>query len=454
MYSEQRPHCVHALGAIPKKDGTYRPITDCRRPEGLSINNFMETTFQHFNYTTVDEVAAMVTQDCYMATVDIAAAYRSVSIREDNWPFQGISWQMQGDKAYLYDVRLSFGLKCAAFIFTELSDFIVRTMNRLGCTKIVNYLDDFLIYGDSFEECQSMQTMLITLLGDLGFITSWKKCSTPSKLVRYLGILIDSSSMSLSLPKDKLDKLHAELLFFKDRTRATKRQLQRLCGIIAHCAKVVRGGRTFSRRIIDLLGGLKDGNPRIRLTEEFRLDIEWWINFSEFFNGKENIIFINDGSGPVFSTDSCLRGYGISCGRDWQAGYFNSVDQPASMDTVDSMHGHWMNVTVHDNEDNINYLELVPVWLALIRYSSKWKDSHVLCKSDNTQVVYMLRKGHSSNRDCMILIRRIFWLCAVNNIYLTLVHIAGDDNIIPDRLSRICVSGDVGSLSDLSICCS
>lgn len=29
--AESKPWCVHALGAIPKKDGSFRPITDCRR---------------------------------------------------------------------------------------------------------------------------------------------------------------------------------------------------------------------------------------------------------------------------------------------------------------------------------------------------------------------------------------------------------------------------------------
>ena len=69
------PHCVHALGAVVKSDGTYRPIIDCKRPIGRSINNFMDETFQQFNYRTVDQVAGNMTTGCYMASVDISAAY-------------------------------------------------------------------------------------------------------------------------------------------------------------------------------------------------------------------------------------------------------------------------------------------------------------------------------------------------------------------------------------------
>ena len=47
--------------------------------------------------------------------------------------------------------------------------------------------------------------------------------------------------MTLSLPDDKLDKLFVELQSFEGKTRATKRQLQKLCGVLAHVSEVVRG---------------------------------------------------------------------------------------------------------------------------------------------------------------------------------------------------------------------
>ena len=40
---EQQPHCVHALGAVEKSSGGYRPITDASRPSMKSINNYMDS---------------------------------------------------------------------------------------------------------------------------------------------------------------------------------------------------------------------------------------------------------------------------------------------------------------------------------------------------------------------------------------------------------------------------
>ena len=282
ILTDQQPHCVHALGAIPKGDGTYRPITDCKRPLGVSINNCMSDIVTTFSYNSIDDVVALLSPGDYMATIDISAAYRSVSVHPEHWKYQGISWELDGQQRFMLDTRVCFGLKNAPFLYSHISNFVVRCMHRRGYMRIVNYLDDFIVLGDSFQSCQEAQSVLIHLLISLGFYISWKKCTSPSSFTRYLGIDFDSNAMTISLPADKMEKLHNELQFFEGRTRATKRQLQRLCGILSQCGKVVKGSRTFSRRVIDLLKNLSDGNPRVNLTPGFR-------NHLLAFNLKRNL---------------------------------------------------------------------------------------------------------------------------------------------------------------------
>ena len=148
-----KPACVHALGAVPKPDGKYRPITDCKRPIGGSINNYMESTFHTFSYNTVDNVCESMSRQCFMATVDIAAAYRSIAISPDQWRYQGVSWKVNGVDTYITDTRLCFGLRCAPYVFTQISDFIVKCLARRGFHRVISYLDDFLLFGDSRVEC-------------------------------------------------------------------------------------------------------------------------------------------------------------------------------------------------------------------------------------------------------------------------------------------------------------
>ena len=126
---------------------------------------------------------------------------------------------------------------------------------------------------------------------------------------------------------------------------------------------------------------------------------------------------------------------------------------PQSEILLNPAHGHWINQSVELDAD-INYLELVPIWLALVRCAEVWRNQHVLCMSDNTQVVAMLRKGHSISKKCMVLLRRIFWICAKFNIYITSKHVPGRLNVMPDLLSRIGFTYELSDLAKYDICCS
>ena len=51
ILSDDQPTCVHSLEAVWKTNGKLRPITDCSRPDGACINNYMQTTFSPFRIT-------------------------------------------------------------------------------------------------------------------------------------------------------------------------------------------------------------------------------------------------------------------------------------------------------------------------------------------------------------------------------------------------------------------
>lgn len=245
IVSSEKPKCIHAVGAVPKSDGKVRPITDCKRPIGISVNNFMTTTWEEFSFESIDNVTRSLCKGDFIATVDITSAYRSVTIRPEHWKYMGLRWKINGQDTLLNDTRLCFGQKCAPFIFSALSSFVVRCMHRRGFVRTFCYLDDFVLIGESFEACQRAQLTLINLLGELGFLVNWAKCSSPAKECVYLGISIDTEEMTVSLPQKKMEKLRKEIRFFENKSRASKKQLQRLAGVLGHCARVIRGGRLF-----------------------------------------------------------------------------------------------------------------------------------------------------------------------------------------------------------------
>lgn len=451
IVASRHPRCIHAIGAVPKANNKFRPITDCKRPIGVSVNNFMKTTWQEFSFKSVDDVTSVVQQCDYLATVDITNAYRSVAIRPEHRTYMGLRWNIDGVDTVLNDTRLCFGHKCAPFIFSSLTNFVVQCMNRRGYNRIFCYLDDFIVIEESFQLCQKVQMALISLLGELGFYVNWEKCTSSAQVCTYLGVEIDTKNMKLSLLGKKMQKLHNELTFFQGKRKASKKQIQRLVGVLAHCAKVIKGARLFSRRVIDLLRGLPDRNVRITLSRGFVSDLTWWRKYSHTFNGVTCII---QEEGPHLYSDASKTGYSVTHGSDWVAGFFNSAEVPSDIYLSDPYHMHWINIAIdQSHRENINVLEIIPILLAVNRFGHAWRDKAVTWYSDNSQVVYSVNKGSSTNDYCMEVLRYIFWSSVVHNFHLKCKHISGSDNVIPNTLSRIGFKGTVFD-KNLPICCS
>ena len=89
---------------------------------------------------------------------------------------------------------------------------------------------------------------------------------------------------TMTLPADKLAELHTVVLEFQNKKRASKKQLQRLAGKLNWACRVVYGGCTFLRRILDTMNALSPSG-KFRLDSSFRSDIAWWVNFLRIFNG-------------------------------------------------------------------------------------------------------------------------------------------------------------------------
>ena len=53
--------------------------------------------------------------------------------------------------------------------------------------------------------------LLHDMLMNLGFEVATKKCTPPSKIFKYLGILVDTESLTLSIDDDKLARVKREV---------------------------------------------------------------------------------------------------------------------------------------------------------------------------------------------------------------------------------------------------
>ena len=238
---------------------------------------------ESFRMNSIDSAVSFSTPYCFYSIVDIESAWRWIPVFPPHRELHGFRWMFgtHGSSQYNYyvDNRLCFGLSCASFIFNRISNAIVCMMVRRGFRAVVNYLDDFLIIGSTKEECQRGLVTLINLLHYLGFNVSWRKVVSPTQRITFLGMELDSSTMSLRLPEDKLNRLIDLANTFSHKASASKRQLQSLAGSFNFACQVVHGGRTFLRRVIDCLNKLNHSSHRCRLSSDFRADVSWWKQF-------------------------------------------------------------------------------------------------------------------------------------------------------------------------------
>ncbi len=81
-------------------------------------------------------------------------------------------------------------------------------------------------------------------------------------------------AMELCLFEDKLTLLTSDLAGWRGRKACRKRDLLSLIGMLSHGCKVIRAGRTFMRRLIELSTETKKLEHFARLIREARSDIE------------------------------------------------------------------------------------------------------------------------------------------------------------------------------------
>ena len=411
----QPPDIISPLGVIEKPDGGVRLIHDCSMPPGKAVNDY-STEEWHQKFARVDDAAALVTEGCFMAKVDIQSAYRHVPISKHSQKVTGLKWQFNGKTVYLRDKKLCFGSRMAPGIFHRLTQAVRRMLKRKGLNATVAYLDDFFIKGNTFQECLDALNLVISLLRKLGFHINWKKVVDPSTRIVFLGIEIDSVNMCMRLPNAKLDQIRTELSLFENRKRASKKQLQSLAGKLNFCASVVFGGRVFLRRIIDSINLLKGDNHKIKLTASIRADISWWQSFMSTFNGK-SMLLDKQHIQSVF-TDSCIQAAGGIFQGDWF--YINwGIDWPA----VSSLH--------------INSKEILAAFLAVCRWAPYWSNKRIFIHSDNMTAVSAINKGTSRNPFVMKCLRQLFWLSATYNFHVSARFLAGISNTVADDISRL-----------------
>ena len=221
------------------------------------------------------------TERLYMMKLDLKDAYYSVPIHPDHRRF--LRFVFNG-KAFEFQC-LPFGLRSAPRAFTRLMNPIIAHIRSLGI-RIVIFLDDILILHQSPSVLQSIFKKIVTLLERLGFLINLNKCSQhPSQQLIFLGTLLNTVTMCLSLSKEKLDLIQQGARQLHTKGKGTLQELATLLGRMSHAAQNGIWLAPLHYRALQRVHsagtprlGCKNSRQSLELSQEAMRDLEWWLS--------------------------------------------------------------------------------------------------------------------------------------------------------------------------------
>ena len=209
---------------------------------------------------------------------------------------------------------------------------------------------------------------------------------------------------------------------WEGRKACSRRELESLIGLLNHACKVVQPGRSFLRRMLDLLSGSAGrGSHRrcggfVRLNRAFQADLAWWRAFLQEWNG---VGFMSACAQPTAMVELVSDASGSwGCGAFWGS--------------------RWLQVQWDDSAVRLPIAakELLPIILGAAIWGAWWKGLVVTCRCDNQAVVSTLLSRTSREEHMMHMLRCLFYIEAAFNFQLRCHHIPGVQNTAADALSR------------------
>ena len=225
-----------------------------------------------------------------------------------------LSFQWEGRNFHF--TCLPFGLSTAPRTFTKVTKTVVSFLRSRGVRMVV-YLDDMLFLHQREEKLTQIIRKLVLDL--LGFLVNYKKSElSPVHRINFLGFTIDSLSMEISLPREKVQSTIQEAQKLIQSERISTRQLAHMIGIFSLTIPAVLPAHLHYRGLQSLKHkALRTGgySSLVTLTEEAKDDLQWWVLHLQEMNGQP----IQRGRPSLtITTDASLQGWGPTAGT---AGY-------------------------------------------------------------------------------------------------------------------------------------
>ena len=351
------------LFLVPKKNGQMRPVINLK-----CLNQWVDAP--HFKMEGIATLKDLLKARDWMVKVDLKDAYFTIPIHPQHQQY--LRFMVSGHCFQF--TCLPFGLSCAPWTFTKVMKPLMALLRAWGVRTII-YIDDMLILAESRELATQHLEVLLFLLEALGFIVNREKSHLcPSQELEFLGLLVDSQSLQLKLPSEKLSQIRKEAGLLHRKTVVSARQLSQFLGKLNAASQALLVAPLFFRALQGdlqkaLLQGDQNYNQTLSLSKEALEELGWWQYQPANWNGRT---VIQTPVQVLIQSDASLTGWGAVCEGVSTGGSWNSQEQ-----------------LLH-----INCLELLAAELAMKTFLKSRQGISVLLQLDNsTAVAYIYQQS-------------------------------------------------------------
>ena len=228
---------VNRLGVLPKahQPGKWRLIVDLSFPKGSSVNDGIKSEECSLHYTSVDEACKRVVargRGAVLAKFDVLGVFSTVPVHPYDRGLLGMRWR---DNIYV-DKVLPFEVDYA--VAGALPWILIKHDGVEG----LHYLDDFLLFGSpGLAQCADALSRAMARCEYLGVPVNPSKTEAPCTKLVFLGIELDTISLTMCLPHGKLEHLQKEIRAWGGKKCCTKRELLSIIGQLQHACCVIKG---------------------------------------------------------------------------------------------------------------------------------------------------------------------------------------------------------------------
>ncbi|XP_076438995.1 uncharacterized protein LOC143277910 [Babylonia areolata] len=307
-----------------------------------------------------------IRQGDWAVSIDLTDAYFHILVHPRDRKWFCFSWD---GKSFQFRA-LPFGLAPAPWVFIRVVRELCLALRSKGIRLRV-YLDDWLILAESKALCQHHLSLVRNQCQALGFLMNTEKSELePSQQFKFLGMAIDSVSMTIRPAMPCLHRLHSLLSHLSQAVSASARELACLLGFMESLAALVPLGRLHKR---PFQRHFQDRWSQSSQTWDTRIPLGTW--FSQSTQRWMDMQWLNAGV-PISNPTPDAELYTDASNMGWGTHMENHTAS-----------GTWFP---HQQSWHINKLELEAVFLALQHFLPHVSHRSILLCTDNMTVACYL----------------------------------------------------------------